>query len=150
MVPIKPIRFLDSREIALRGIFNALILVALIFGLWLATPSSLFFAPRAVSISGYEVTVARDFPLSGIFGAPFIRYTETVRDLTEFNYPCTENNFPGFQYSTDRYASWDIEEWAAPCMSGNYQWSAEWTVMLFGIIPLRPVTMTTIIRGNEE
>lgn len=112
---------------------------------WYMLPSALFYRPTDVAIEGTRVIVTRSFPLHPPFKVPIIRYQEVVRpvgdaapciDAAEFRY--RDNGLPT--------ASWDIGNWAAPCMRGDFVWSARWTVKLFGIIPLRPVEMSKIIK----
>lgn len=122
---------------------------SLALALWLAIPSSLFIKPTAVVIDGYTVKVWRSFPVSPPLKRPIIAYVETVRSK-ETGEVCSDNNSRGFRYDKDQggFGVWNIEEWAAPCMTDNYHWSATWYVKAFGVIPLRPVELDLLVTSD--
>jgi len=131
------------------GTLSVLILLAALA--WLAVPTRLLYNPSSVLIDGYQVTVYRTFPLSPPFRMPIIRYAETVRPVIGPMVCHDPNGSTGFRYRDNGQpaAQWDIKQWAAPCMKGAYVWSARWTALLFGVIPLRPVELTTVIEPTQ-
>lgn len=134
----------------MRILFYILLTVFVLFCSWAAVPSKLFFDPKSVQIEEYRVTLTRSFPLDYIFGPPLIQYVETVRNLDNPNDPCIEHNGSGFRYDTKSpVAVWSIEDWAAPCMTGDYEWRAIWRVKVAGILPLLPVEKSTIVRKSD-
>ena len=135
----------------IKHFFTSLMVAATVLLAYAAVPSRLLFNPTSVAIDGYQVTVFRSFPSSPPFPQPFMRYVETVRPL-EGGGICQDTNAPGFRYTNaDSFGTWNIEEWAADCMTGDYHWSAAWTVLLWGVIPLRHVEIDTFIfRGASK
>lgn len=150
----RPLDKLEDWEVTvgwlLKWLFKVLLATAILMGLWLAVPSSLFFHPTSVSIEDGRVTVARSFPMSKFFGGPYIKYTETVRAIGgSVAETCSDTD--EFRYLPDgATASWDITEWAEPCMVKPYLWRANWQVHLFDLIPLRPVEMDLLVKVNPE
>lgn len=120
--------------------------ILLFISLWWLVPSSLFYKPTDVAIIDGRVTVTRSFPLHPPFDLPVIRYIEIVRPLPGGADPCVDSAEFRYRDNDLPTASWPINDWAAPCMTGDFMWSARWTVKLWGIIPLRPVELTRIIR----
>tara|TARA_R110000744_G_C19370668_1_gene562496 strand:+ start:2782 stop:3183 length:402 start_codon:yes stop_codon:yes gene_type:complete len=110
---------------------------------WLLIPPELFLKPTSVSIEGYQVTVARRFPLAWLAGQPFVAYVEVVQSL-DTGRTCADNNARGFRYPAEEkgIGTWDIESWASPCMTATFHWSASWYVKALGVIPLRPVVLS--------
>lgn len=115
---------------------------------WFSFSTAWLYNPTDVIVDNYEVTVTRSYPLHPPFKIPVIRYRESVRpvdggrvcvDTAEFRY--RDNGEPS--------ASWSIEEWAAGCMAGDFIWSAWWQAKLWGVIPLRPVELTAIVRRRK-
>ena len=127
----------------------AALFIVLALVVWFATPSRLFFNPEEVHIDGYEVTLARTYPVSFLFGPPVVSYTETVRRLDGSGQICDDNNGAGYQYVTEGpIGRWDIEDWAKDCMIAPYLWRAEWQVKVFGLIPLRPVSLSLLVEPD--
>lgn len=129
----------------MKAAFGTLLALTMLLVTWAMLPSRLFFDPTAVTIEGTHVTVARTAPLVHIFGEPFIRYVEVVRNAKGM--ACDTNNLNGYRYKTSLpVGSWALGDWAAPCMDERpFVWTAQWQVMLFDMIPLRPVSLTTVV-----
>ena len=129
----------------LRNVAAVLFVLAFFMGVWLAVPTRLFFAPQSARIDGYQVTVTRTFPLSDHMRIPVIRYREVVRPLSGELPPCIDTAEFRYQDNGQPAARWDIEPWAARCMTGDYLWRAVWSARLFGVIPLRPVELELLV-----
>lgn len=133
----------------LRNVAAVLFVAALLMGAWLAVPTRLFFDPHGVRIDGHTVTVLRRFPLSPPLRMPVVRYREVVRPLSGELPPCVDAAEFRYRDNGEGFAQWDLEPWAARCMTGDYLWRATWSARLFGVIPLRPVELETIIIHEE-
>lgn len=134
-----------SKAKAVRLIDIASTLVFLGFVVWLAIPTRLFFNPSSVQIDGYSVTVTRSFPVAEWVRIPVIRYREVVRPLSGSLPPCIDTAEFRYQDNGKPYGQWEIDGWAARCMTGDFIWRASWSARLFGVIPLRPVELDMVV-----
>lgn len=132
---------------------NCLIVLIVLLGGWLAIPPRMIIDPQQVYIDGYTVHLYRTFPTADVLGAPYVRYTEVVRNIDNADTGATaaDKTLPNicsdrssvFKYSGTHTSvgRWNIESWAAPCMYGDYIWETTWIPYIFGILPIRPVTL---------
>lgn len=118
---------------------------------WSMITSDQFIKVSAVRIQGDVVRVIRELPR----GPATIRYVESVRPIltgTEVATPCQDAPLKPFRYPTLEWqpgpyeVKWSIGRWAAPCLTGDYVWRAEWYVYLFGIVPLKPTRAELVVR----
>ncbi len=133
---------------------NTLLATFIVLSGWMAIPPKMFINPRYAVIEGTEVRVYRSFPSLNILGKPWIRRIEFVQDISPEHgqLPLT------CEYRTDiihltvrnvEFGAWDISEWAEECMHGDYVWTAIWIPYLFGVIPLRPVSLEYVSPRNS-
>lgn len=120
--------------------------------------SRLLFNPQSVTVSkSGNVVMERTYPMRWLFGPPLVRYVTTVTPLTEGHnsgYPCVDDNYPaGMRYDKDHggVGQWRICEWACDCLNDptGFRFSVTYTAMLFDAIPLRPITIETMVVNAE-
>lgn len=116
-----------------------LILLALIW----AFGSRLVYNPTTVEVVANTVRVYRTYPLHDMLGIepPLVHYTETVRPL-DTGQPVCRDEATLLHRGQTGFGEWDIEEWAARCMTRDFIWQATWTPYLFGM-PLRSISLST-------
>lgn len=132
----------------LRNVAAILFVLAGGMALWLTVSTRLFIHPQSVQIDGYTVTVTRTFPMADYFRIPVIRYRETVRPVGSSG-PCVDTAEFRYEDNGTHYGQWDIEDWAAPCMTGDFIWRASWSARLFGVLPLRPVELELLVMRGD-
>ena len=109
-------------------------------------PTSILYNPQYAEINGTEVSVYRTYPMHEILGwsKPIITYTETVWRADGVLPPCIDT--ATFRHNNpSSFGVWDIEPWASDCIDSDYLWHAEWQAYLFGVIPLRPVSLNVAV-----
>lgn len=102
-----------------------------------------------------DVLMFRTYPLVDFLGIdyPMVRYVTTVTPLTpETNngYVCREDNGMGNRYNHDHnrgFGEWSLNHYAEPCMVDpiGFKINIQYTALLFDVIPLRPVAVSTIV-----
>ena len=141
-----------------RTVLTSIVTLLSIIVLWAAVPSSLFFRVKSGSITDHQVKAVRSFPMSERLGIepPIIAYVEIIRPFDMPTPPCRDTNGFGFRYNGDKpYATWTLGKglegaWASRCIAHDaYHWKASWYVMLFWIIPLRPVERDVFVEKIE-
>jgi hypothetical protein len=129
---------------------NLLLAVTVILAIWIAIPPRMLIDPQVVAIENYEVTAYESFPLYPIL--PTIRFNriESIRSIpTEsggVSIFCTHlKEVINYPRDPQEFSRWNIEDWAKPCMEGDYIWRGVWIPYLFGLIPLRPILQEYIL-----
>lgn len=121
--------------------------IAVILGvLWITLESSDFLRPISAQVIGDEVSLIRLTPS----GAVTARYRDDVLfvDQDEKLWQACETSLSGESiYQVTRSAvTFPIKAWFPPELCdvsrpGTYRVHSEWTVLLFGLLPLRPVVL---------
>ena len=131
-----------------------LVLVIFVFG------SRLLINPKSVEITPCgTVVVVRNYPMQELFGTqgPWVQYSHVVIPMTpETNkgMTCREDNGQGQRYNHDGgrgFGRWTLDHFAKTCMQDplGFKYQVRWRAYLFGILPLRPVEMSTaVVREN--
>ena len=134
--------FHSFAALIVREALTLLLALAVLLGLWIATPSSLFFQPGALVIENGIATHSRLLPL----GPTKIRYVEKVEHASGLI--CQDSGGPLLYERT--LVRWPMD-WAAPCMiDGKFTWSGSWTVYWLGVLPLRPVRQQVLFVAEDE
>ena len=100
-----------------------------------------------------DVVMKRSYPLSSVAGYPMVRYVQTVTPIDRSvngGYICREDNGRGNRYNHDArrgFGAWNIQHFAEPCLESDkgYVLSITYTALAFDLIPLRPVTIQTMV-----
>jgi hypothetical protein len=125
------------------------------------TGSRLLINPTELTMTPCgELVVVRNYPMVDLFGInyPIVRYVTTITPLTEGHfrrgYSCREDNGGGQRYNHDHgkgFGAWSIKHYAAECMEDplGVRVDITYTALLFDMIPLRPVSISTVAIHNN-
>lgn len=132
--------------------------ILLLAGLWLSVPSSVFIKPQALIYDGRQATLRRLTPW-GAIDAEWHRELYVVGTRFECHAPPIvqrvqkidgyTNPETGEMVAADT-VSWTVGGEALDCLRAEPPIIAThtWRVLIFGVIPLRPVRLTTTIETS--
>ena len=130
----------------LTRIISLFAVIALTLFAWVMTPSALFLNPLYFSLEGTKQTTIRETP----FGDVDVRWVGeiTMADGTE----CTGHGQYIAQDQPGNMVITTIQPWAMDCINAGPPFVLRYRlqVMLFGIIPLRPVDMVTTVDESQN
>lgn len=121
---------------------------ALVATLYLAVPSSVFIRPSAVIYDQGYATIKRDLP----FGAVTARWSRQMH-VSRIGMEChTPDRIEVMRPTPDGTVTYAVGDDVIPCLMQDPPIIAthRWQVLLFGFIPLRPVSFTTTIENRME
>ncbi len=134
------------------GFIDPVMITVIVLGaVWLSTPSVLFVNPVATTfdLETNRVTVVRKTPFGTVEG----RWHTEIQALTTGE-ECSSG--PGWTASTYQVVegddgppdtvSYPIGEWAADCVEVPFIIQDTRQVLLWGLIPLRPVRTNTLVK----
>lgn len=129
----------------LRITFSTLLVVLAMLAAWIAVPSSVFLQPVSLSVSGRTLTMVRLTP----FGDVTARWTGEITMLDRGGMECPAGGGTMLaQVVHNDLVRRDLGEWAAPCLDAGppFVLRFEFQVMLFGLLPLRPVITAVTVK----
>ena len=115
--------------------------------LWFAFPSSSFIREISTTLEGKRVIFVRELP----YGETTARWWSEITLIDADGFECAsgapQTSF--YQQAPGNTATWDLGDWAMSCLDEGppFYLTAHRQVMLFGIIPLRPMRSTTEVQG---
>ena len=105
--------------------------------------TSLLIRPLAIHYNGAEVTFVRETPFGEVLGewSTEIRVAATGRECSSGTHLST------YQEEPNNTVNWRLGVWAAPCLEAGPPLVIvdTWRALLFGVIPIRPVQIVTVI-----
>lgn len=121
----------------LKGILVVLTSLVLITGTWMVTPSSLFLRPISIAIDGTTLTFIRETP----YGDTDVIWHGQITLLNADGFECSGNGRGIVQQQPNDLVQRRVSAWMQECVAAGppYVIRYEYQVMLFGLIPLRPV-----------
>ncbi len=125
-----------------------LLLAALAGGLWASIGSDMFLHPTSLRLDGTTVILVRETP----WGETYARWNSEITLIDEQGFECAAQGSAIFQNEVADTVTFTIGPWAGACIDAGppMVFRARWQVVLFGVIPLRPVSITTLIEGVRE
>ena len=131
--------------------FFVVVIGGIAAGLWFSIGSHLFLKPIALRMDGYSYTFLRETPFGDVDAKWWAEMTLLDRGDTRFDsYECNLGNGRRmFQVSENDLVTGSLTSSAGPCVDAGppMVFRASYQVMLFGLIPLRPVYFVQNIAG---
>jgi len=121
----------------------AIILIA-----YLALPSRLFVKVQSITYTEREVYMVRETP----FGAVTARWSTEVLPLAEGAADCSASGVARYQAEPKNAVRFEADPRLWPCIDAGppYAIRDEWQVLLFGVIPLRPYSLTQLYDVGDD
>ena len=118
--------------------------------LWWAMPSSLFIRTISITVQDNQVRFVRELPFGEVHG----RWRAEITLIDGGGYECSSGGWREafYQMEDGNTVVFDLGEWAADCIEAGPPFYLRRTqsVLLFGVIPLRPETITTEVQGERR
>lgn len=114
---------------------------------WFVVSTDMFVRPTGIFYDGRKVTLVRQTPFGDMQG----RWWTEIR-VANSGLECdTGPHFAPYQQEPDDTVTYYLGEWATPCIEEGPPLVIvdTWQVLLFDLIPLRPVEMTTVIKLSK-
>jgi len=134
--------------------FSVVTIGSVLCGLWLFVGSHLFLKPIALRLDGYDFIFLRETPFGDVDAKWSAEMVLMDRGDTRFDsYECDLGNGRRmFQESEHNLVTGSLTSSAKPCVEAGppMVFRASYQVMLFGLIPLRPVYFVQNIAGVSK
>ena len=129
-------------------ILYLLLSVALTASTWLLVGTDLLIRPQAIKYDGKNVTFVRKTP----FGDIWANWTTEIR-VSETSLEChSPLGRSVYQRIDGDTVSWELGAWADPCLSNGPPLVIvdSWQALIFGVLPLRPTHLVTVVDMTPE
>ena len=124
-----------------------MISMLILITLWLVLSTDLVLRPTAIHYDKTTVTLVRETP----FGPVWARHS-TVIKIAGTNEQCVNSGaMEKYEPIEDNVDTYELGSWADRCINIGPPliFVDTWQVMLFGIIPIRPYQLVTVLEITE-
>ena len=119
-------------------------------GLWFTFPTSAFIRPISLSIQQDQVRFVRETP----FGSVQARWVSEITLIDGDGFECNSGHWRNAEYQPidGNTVVYQIGAWADRCIEAGPPFYLTTTrqVLLWGVIPLKPMRSTTEIQGERD
>lgn len=133
---------------ALYAVLYSFVAIILIMALWLVLSTDMLMRPTAIHYDDRRVTFVRETPFGDVWGvwSTEIRVTGTGEECS------SGRNRAMYQVKEDSTVTYYLGPWADRCLEQGPPLVIvdTWQALLLGVIPLRPVRITTVIEIKES